>query len=160
MIGLYTAATPSGYKVSIALEELGLPYTVHALKLGENEQQEEWFLRLNPNTRIPSIVDRDADDFVVSLLLRHPFDSLARAPEIRAPVLVLAGEEDRLVPPRLSRLLHDAWAGPGRWMSIPGAGHNDLHARPGYWAAIREFLDSLTPERSGAAQLTGSRGTQ
>ncbi len=65
MIGLYTAATPSGYKVSIALEELGLPYTVHALKLGENEQQEEWFLRLNPNTRIPSIVDRDADDFVV-----------------------------------------------------------------------------------------------
>lgn len=65
MIDLYTAGTPNGYKISIMLEELGLPYTVRALKLGEKEQKQEWYLRLNPNGRIPTIVDHDNDDFVI-----------------------------------------------------------------------------------------------
>ena len=58
MIDLYTAATPNGHKVSIALEELALPYTVHTLKLSDGEQKQPWFLALNPNGRIPAIVDR------------------------------------------------------------------------------------------------------
>lgn len=65
MIELYTAGTPNGYKISIMLEELGLPYTVRAIKLAEKEQKQEWYLRLNPNGRIPAIVDHDNDDFVV-----------------------------------------------------------------------------------------------
>ncbi len=65
MIDLYTAATPNGHKISIALEELGLPYTVHALNLGTLEQKLPEFLRINPNGRIPAIVDREADDFPV-----------------------------------------------------------------------------------------------
>jgi len=65
MIDLYTAATPNGWKASIALEELALPYQVKALKLQELEQKQEWFLRINPNGRIPAIVDRDAGDFPV-----------------------------------------------------------------------------------------------
>ena len=65
MIDLYTAATPNGFKVSIALEELGLPYTVHALSLSKLEQKEPWFLAINPNGRVPAIVDRDADDIAV-----------------------------------------------------------------------------------------------
>lgn len=65
MIDLYTAGTPNGYKVSIMLEEIGLPYTVRALTLAEKEQKQEWYLRLNPNGRIPTIVDRDNGDFVV-----------------------------------------------------------------------------------------------
>jgi glutathione S-transferase len=65
MIDLYTAPTPNGFKVSVALEELALPYTVHAVDLGKGEQKSEAFLRLNPNGRIPVIVDRDAGDFVV-----------------------------------------------------------------------------------------------
>jgi GST-like protein len=65
MIDLYTAATPNGYKVSIALEELGLPYEVHAFNLSEGTQKEPWFLKINPNGRIPAIVDRDAEDFAV-----------------------------------------------------------------------------------------------
>ena len=51
MIDLYTAATPNGYKVSIALEQLGLPYDLHALDLGANEQREDWFLRISPRIR-------------------------------------------------------------------------------------------------------------
>jgi len=65
MIELYTAATPNGHKVSIALEELGLPYSVRVLALSKLEQRESWFLKLNPNGRIPVIVDRAAEDFVV-----------------------------------------------------------------------------------------------
>ncbi len=65
MIDLYTAATPNGHKASVALEELGLPYTVHAINLASNEQKQPWFLAINPNGRIPAIIDREADDFAV-----------------------------------------------------------------------------------------------
>jgi glutathione S-transferase len=65
MIELYTAATPNGYKVSIMLEEAGLEYTVHPIDLGQGEQKTPEFLAMNPNGRIPVIVDRDNDDFVV-----------------------------------------------------------------------------------------------
>lgn len=65
MIDLYTAATPNGYKASIALEELALPYELHKLDLGAGEQKQDWFLKINPNGRIPAIVDRDEGDFAV-----------------------------------------------------------------------------------------------
>jgi glutathione S-transferase len=65
MIDLYTAATPNGWKVSIALEEIGLPYAVKPVRLDDMEQKQAWFLRLNPNGRIPVIVDRAAGDFAV-----------------------------------------------------------------------------------------------
>ncbi len=65
MIDLYTAATPNGYKASIALEELELPYELHWLKLSDGDQKQPWFLKINPNGRIPAIVDRDEGDFAV-----------------------------------------------------------------------------------------------
>ena len=65
MIDLYTAATPNGHKISIALEELALPYTLHTLNLSGNDQKQPWFLKINPNGRIPAIVDRAEDDFPV-----------------------------------------------------------------------------------------------
>lgn len=65
MIDLYTASTPNGHKVSILLEELGLPYTVHGIDLGSGVQKQPDYLRLNPNGRIPTIVDRDNGDFTV-----------------------------------------------------------------------------------------------
>ena len=65
MIDLYTAATPNGHKVSIALEELGVPYQVHALDLVAGDQKKPEYLEINPNGRIPAIVDRDNGDFAV-----------------------------------------------------------------------------------------------
>jgi GST-like protein len=62
MIHLYTAATPNGWKASVTLEELGLPYEVHAIDLGEGEQKTADFLAINPNGRIPAIVDGAPDD--------------------------------------------------------------------------------------------------
>jgi glutathione S-transferase len=65
MIDLYTAATPNGRKASIMLEELELPYEATWFDLGELRQREPWFLKLNPNGRIPAIVDRDEGEFAV-----------------------------------------------------------------------------------------------
>jgi GST-like protein len=65
MIDLYTAATPNGWKVSIALEELALPYALHVIDLRSGEQKQPAFTAINPNGRIPAIVDRDEDDFAV-----------------------------------------------------------------------------------------------
>ncbi|MDP6566374.1 MAG: glutathione S-transferase N-terminal domain-containing protein [Alphaproteobacteria bacterium] len=65
MIDLYTSATPNGWKAAVVLEELELPYQTHAIDLSKGEQKQDWFLELNPNGRIPVIVDRQADDFTV-----------------------------------------------------------------------------------------------
>lgn len=65
VIELYTAATPNGWKASVVLEELGLPYKLHALKLNKGEQKSPAFLAINPNGRIPAIVDHDASGFAV-----------------------------------------------------------------------------------------------
>ncbi|MCB1957900.1 MAG: glutathione S-transferase N-terminal domain-containing protein [Rhodocyclaceae bacterium] len=94
MIDLYTAATPNGHKISIALEELGLPYDMHVLDLGALEQKAPWFLDINPNGRIPAIVDREADGF--------------RVFESGAILIYLAEKTGRLVPtdpPGRSRVL-------------------------------------------------------
>ena len=65
MITLYTAATPNGRKASIMLEECALDYNVRSLALGKGEQKQDWYLQINPNGRIPAIVDHDNDDFAV-----------------------------------------------------------------------------------------------
>jgi GST-like protein len=59
MIDLYTAATPNGHKITIMLEELGVPYQLHAIDLSSNAQKTPEYLKLNPNGRIPTIVDME-----------------------------------------------------------------------------------------------------
>ena len=93
-IDLYTAATPNGYKASIALEELGLDYNVHTLDLGKGEQKDAEFLKINPNGRIPAIVDREAGNFPV-------FES-------GAILLYLAEKTGRLLPASAT----------GRWQAV------------------------------------------
>jgi GST-like protein len=65
MIDLYTAATPNGWKASVALEEMGLEYSVVPVNLLKGEQKMASFLAKNPNGRIPVIVDKREDDHVV-----------------------------------------------------------------------------------------------
>jgi GST-like protein len=59
MIELYTAPTPNGWKISIMLEECGLPYRAHRIDLGKGEQRSSEFLAISPNGRIPAIIDTD-----------------------------------------------------------------------------------------------------
>jgi len=62
MIDLYTWTTPNGRKASIMLEECGLPYNVHAINIGKDEQFTPQFITLNPNSKIPAITDSDGPD--------------------------------------------------------------------------------------------------
>lgn len=82
MIELYTWPTPNGRKVSIALEEFGLPYEVHAVNIGKGEQDEPAFRKISPNGKIPAIVD---DSRGISLM------------ESGAILLYLADSEDRFL---------------------------------------------------------------
>jgi glutathione S-transferase len=65
MIELFTAATPNGWKASITLEELGIEYRVRRIVFDKQEQKEPWFLKINPNGRIPAIVDHGNGGFAV-----------------------------------------------------------------------------------------------
>lgn len=76
----------------------------------------------------------------VGLLIRHPFDSLAMAPRVKAPALFLMGDADDLIPMAHSQALADAWGGPAERKVFKGFGHNDVSVTPGYDAAIRDFL--------------------
>ena len=62
MIDLYTWTTPNGRKVSILLEELALPYRVHPINIGKDDQFKPDFIKINPNSKIPAIVDPDGPD--------------------------------------------------------------------------------------------------
>ena len=84
---------------------------------------------------------------MVDLLLRHRFDSVARAPSIEAPALILAGAADTVIPPSHAAALAKAWRGPVTHVVLPRAGHDDISMHDGYWRAIRAFLDP----RSSAA---------
>lgn len=65
MYTLYTAATPNGWKVSILLEELGVDYEVYQINFQVNEQKSDWYTKINPNGRIPALVDHSRNDFCV-----------------------------------------------------------------------------------------------
>ncbi|HKA39635.1 MAG TPA: glutathione S-transferase N-terminal domain-containing protein, partial [Burkholderiales bacterium] len=62
MIDFYTWTTPNGRKISIMLEEVALPYRVHAINIGQGDQFKPDYLKINPNGKIPSIVDPDGPD--------------------------------------------------------------------------------------------------
>lgn len=65
MIDFYTSTTPNGRKISIMLEEAEIPYNLIHLHLSKFEQRQDWYLKINPNGRIPAIVDHDNGDFAV-----------------------------------------------------------------------------------------------
>lgn len=89
MIDLYTSPTPNGHKVSIALEEMALPYKLIGIDLSKGEQKTPEYLALNPNGRIPTIVDRENDNFTV-------FESGA--------ILVYLGEKTNLFYPKDAKM--------------------------------------------------------
>ncbi len=133
MIDLYTAATPNGRKVSIMLEELGLPYTVHPIDIQDNHQYREEFLKISPNNKIPAITDHETG---ISLM------------ESGAILMYLAEKTGRLMPQdeaerwRVIQWLMFQMGGLG---PILGQVHHFLHFNPGIseYAERRYYNDAL-----------------
>jgi pimeloyl-ACP methyl ester carboxylesterase len=76
----------------------------------------------------------------VRLMLRHPFDSIDRAPKLAMPLLCIAAAQDQVIPLAHSRRLYEAWAGPKQWLELEGADHNGTDRMPAFWPAITAFL--------------------
>jgi GST-like protein len=87
MIDLYTWTTPNGRKVSIMLEELALPYRVHPINIGQGEQFKPEYVKINPNSKIPSIIDPEGPD-------GEPITMM----ESGAILIYLAGKTGKLMP--------------------------------------------------------------
>lgn len=81
--------------------------------------------------------------FPVRLLLRHPFDSVPFARQTKAPALIIAAAEDRVIPANHAEALAKQWAGEKRLQVLPDVGHNDLELHPDYFESINAFLRTL-----------------
>lgn len=83
--------------------------------------------------------------FPVRLLLKHPFDSAALAPQITIPALVIMGDQDNIIPNKFSSQLARLWGGPVATVALEGVGHNDIQLDKRYWNTINSFLSGTEP---------------
>ncbi|MBX2855078.1 MAG: glutathione S-transferase N-terminal domain-containing protein [Rhodobacteraceae bacterium] len=118
MIDLYTWTTPNGRKVSIMLEELGVPYNVHSINIGQDEQFAPEFLKISPNNKIPAIVDHEAG---INMM------------ETGAIMLYLAEKHGKFLPSGPKRWEAMEWLmwQMGGWGPMLGQAHHFLQFNPG-----------------------------
>lgn len=102
---------------------------------------------ISPYDSITAIAQEFYPYVPVPWLLKHPFDSLALAPQINTPVLGLIAENDTLISPERSKTLLSAWKGTSRWVLIADTNHIDITDGKYYWESIQEFLAQLLSGR-------------
>jgi pimeloyl-ACP methyl ester carboxylesterase len=95
---------------------------------------------VTPYDSLVEVAKRHYPYLPVSLMLRHPFDSIARAPTISTPLLCVAASRDEVIPAVHARRLFEAWGGPKRWLLLEEAGHNTTDSHPLFWQNVSEFL--------------------
>jgi len=133
IIQLYSLPTPNGVKVSIALEEMGLAYEPHAIDIGRNESWTPEYLSLNPNGKIPAIIDPDGPDGAPIGLF-----------ESNAILLYLAEKTGKLIPAdRVGQL------GVCEWLFLQAAHIGPMFGQVGYFHkfAGREIEDKRPRDR-------------
>ncbi|WCE72183.1 glutathione S-transferase N-terminal domain-containing protein (plasmid) [Sulfitobacter faviae] len=151
MIDFYTWTTPNGRKVSILLEELGIDYNVHAINIGKDEQHAPEFLKINPNNKIPAIVDHDTG---VSLM------------ESGAILVYLAEKHGRFLPEgqaaRAEVMQWLMWQ-MGGFGPMAGQAHHFLHFNPGkaayaeerFGAEVKRLYGVLDKQLEGRDHICG-----
>jgi fermentation-respiration switch protein FrsA (DUF1100 family) len=98
---------------------------------------------VTPYDSITSVAGEKFFYLPVTLLLKHKFDSLSRAPFITAPMLALVAAADTIVPPRHSKRLIEKWGGKTITRVIHDTDHNAIDNKEEYWSSIREFLELI-----------------
>ena len=119
MIDLYTWTTPNGRKVSILLEELGVPYTAHAVDIGKDEQFDSAFLAISPNNKIPAIIDRETgvelmESGAIMIYLAEKYDKFINVGEGRLRVIEWLMWQMGGIGPFLGQVHHFVKYNPGK----------------------------------------------
>ena len=135
----YAVGRARGGRVAVMGRSLGSGVAVHVAA----QRPVAGVILVSPYDSIESVAKGIYPYLPISLMLRHRFDSLARAPGIRAPLLCLVASDDRAIPRPHSERLYAAWGGMKQWREIGPADHDSLAGEPVYWNAIASFLAKL-----------------
>ena len=135
----YAAKRAQGGRVAVMGRSLGSGVAVYLAA----QRPVAGVILVSPYDTIESVAQGVYPFLPISLMLKHRFDSLSRAPGIKAPLLCLVASGDRVIPRPHSERLYAAWGGPRQWREIRPADHDSLAGEPEYWRAIAAFLDGL-----------------
>ena len=135
----YAASRAEGGRVALMGRSLGSGVAVYLAA----QRPVAGVILVSPYDSIESVARGVYPYLPIGLMLKHRFDSLARAPGIKAPLLCLVAGGDRVIPRPHSERLYAAWGGTKQWREIRPADHDSLAGEPDYWLAIADFLRRL-----------------
>jgi pimeloyl-ACP methyl ester carboxylesterase len=135
----YAAARAEGGRVAVMGRSLGSGVAVYLA----SRRPVPGVILVSPYDSVESVAKQVYPYLPISLMLKHRFDSIARAPGIKVPLLCLVGSGDRVIPLPHSRRLFEAWGGARQWREIAFADHDSIAGEPDYWQAIADFLKGL-----------------
>jgi alpha-beta hydrolase superfamily lysophospholipase len=135
----YAAKRAAGGRIAVMGRSLGSGVAVHLAA----ERPVAGVILVSPYDSVERVARGIYPFLPIGLMLKHRFDSLSRAPRIKAPLLCLVASDDRVIPRPHSELLYAAWGGPRQWREIRPADHDSLAGEPRYWEAIAAFLQDL-----------------
>ncbi|MEK7435461.1 MAG: alpha/beta fold hydrolase [Pseudomonadota bacterium] len=135
----YAAGRAQGGRVALMGRSLGSGVAVYLAA----QRPVAGVILVSPYDSIESVARGVYPFLPIALMLKHRFDSLSRAAQIRTPLLCLVASEDRVIPRPHSERLYAAWGGPRQWREISPAGHDSIADAPEYWRAIAGFLQAL-----------------
>ena len=132
----YAAKRAQGGRVAVMGRSLGSGVAVYLAA----QRPVAGVILVSPYDSIESVAQGVYPFLPISLMLKHRFDSIARAPQLKQRLLCLIPERDEVIPPAHGERLFDAWGGEKRKVVLQEAGHNSTDAHPMFWSSIREFL--------------------
>ena len=135
----YAASRAQGGRVALMGRSLGSGVAVYLAE----QRPVAGVILVSPYDSIESVARGIYPYLPIGLMLKHRFDSMSRAPGIKAPLLCLVASADRVIPRPHSERLYAAWGGARQWREIGPADHDSLAGEPEYWGAIASFLAQL-----------------
>jgi len=135
----YAAGRAQGGRVAVMGRSLGSGVAVYLA----SRRPLAGVVLVSPYDSIESMAKGIYPFLPIGLMLKHRFDSIARAPGIKLPLLCLVASDDRVIPRRHSERLYAAWGGAKQWREIGPADHDSIAGEPDYWRSIAAFLLGL-----------------
>lgn len=135
----YAAHRAQGGRVAVMGRSLGSGVAVYLAA----QRPVQGVILVSPYDSVESVAKGIYPFLPISLMLKHRFDSIARAPGVKVPLLCMVASNDRVIPRPHSERLYAAWGGPKQWREIRRSDHDSLAGEPDYWRAIAGFLSKL-----------------